>query len=482
MRLQLSGPRYQLQTRGASSVRLRVTTTRLRAHEAVVAPLSRAHDVTPQAPIDPQRFPFTHMKNPVASDPTAIQFGNELHVFALGSDGNLQENIFVAGPNLWVPMQLTGPGGVVPQAPKAASGTWPNIFAGQLHACYRDVNNRIQDLVRIGAIWTVLPVTGVGGAANAPAAVGTPVGIPFGNSFHCFFRDTAGNIWDAFAVNNTWSLMQLTGAAGSAKGGAPAAGDVSVVVLDQQTHLFYRGTDNRLWDVWTIVGSGWSATKICDEVLAGDPKALPGKPLNPEPIGNYYGPIVIFRTPTGQIRGLLYKGKNHWSPNWGKMDYHGDDAGAWEGMTLNDSGKTLAPLAAGDPVFTIALESYYFACYRDAAGNLAMVAAHSYTTGDGLTGGQQFINFLVASYNVINNSSISAPFKGRAPQNITDYCSVTGLGPTGLVKMPAAVGTPCVLPVGVNDVHLFYRDTANVIHQIVSHFSGGSATAVAGTV
>lgn len=446
------------------------------------------------------------MKSRSTTDPSAIQYRNELHVFTVGADGNIQESLWLPGTPQWLPFQLTGAGGAVPLAPKAAGNVRPALVAGALHACYREVNNHIQDLVHAGGAWALVPVTGPGGAANAPAAAGAPAAVDFGGFFHCFFRDVAGNIWDATAAGPFWNLVKIGGAGGQVPGAMAAAGDPVVLVTENQTHVFYRGTDNHLWDLWSIAGGPWGATKISDDTLAGDPAVLPGKLLLSDPTreDTYHGPFVIYRDPNGLIRGQLYQGKSNWSrtdiiPGAVTISSHGsDDPGAWVPLVLNgpESGSK-APTAAGDPSFAFVLGCCYAACYRDASGNIVTVAIHAFSTSGGTNDnlatamlgayrtlmGLDPTGMLVPKLNIpasLNQKAETTLSQAQTKSRVADNSwYATTIGPSGTTRLPAAQGKPWVLPIGRDTVHVYYRDLADDIHVVAGHMEGAVGSTAA---
>jgi C1A family cysteine protease len=161
----------------------------------------------------------------------------------------------------WVAIQVTGPGGKIPDAPLAAGDPAAAIYSGQTHYCYRDADGNIWDAIQSGSNWTAVQVAGPNGSTpGAPAAAGDPAVIVWSgtgfNQMHYCYRDANGNIWDAQWTGSNWTAQNVT----TVSGGPAAAGDPVVFLYSgtgfNQMHYCYRDTAGYIQDaVWN--GSSW---------------------------------------------------------------------------------------------------------------------------------------------------------------------------------------------------------------------------------
>jgi hypothetical protein len=120
------------------------------------------------------------------SDPVAIQFNNEMDVFAIGSDGHMYKDTWQPSPGSW-------------------SG-WNSMGGSSL--------------------------------------TGRPAAIKYsGSEMDIFSRDTSGNLYRDYWNGTTWSgLNQLSG-----NGGTAMASDPSVTLYGSEMDVYIRGTDSNLW-------------------------------------------------------------------------------------------------------------------------------------------------------------------------------------------------------------------------------------------
>ncbi|WP_207429031.1 hypothetical protein [Pedobacter sp. SYSU D00535] len=430
------------------------------------------------------------MNHKSITDPIAVQYGNQTLCFTIGSNHHLQASVWIEGFHSWMPLQLTGPGSSTPHAPRPLGNVRPVLINGALHCCYRDENNHIQDLVHAGLLWSLVAVTGPGGAKGAPPAASNPIPIQFGGYLHCFYRDFQGSIWDVFAVNGVWGVKQITGPGSDAPQAAPAAGDLYVMTAPRQIHIFYRGTDNHLWDAFGMVSFPWQASKISNDILAGDPMTVPDCPYYfSDAYTTYHSMYTAYRTTSGQIKAVLFEGDKRREDDGTTMGKYEDavlGSGRWKPYTLTSGGQTTAPSAAGDPCISKILkrgksewEGHVTIQYTDQQGNLVAITIHSYWPGDGLSAGEEFVNGLVSAANLVRGGNTSAPFKGNSQMPQTQFYHTLACGPDGLFKTPALQGKPCVVPLNDSTVLTFFRDVDNDVHSLYVKFNRSSGVPAA---
>jgi len=120
------------------------------------------------------------------------------------------------------------------------------VYQGQTHYCYRDSNNNIQDVVWTGSNWAIQQIAGPGSTSGGPAAASNPAVVGFHDEMHCFYYDSAGEIWDAEWSGSRWYSFQLTGNGGIA-GSTPVrpGSNLAAIVYGDQIHCVYRDTQTQ---------------------------------------------------------------------------------------------------------------------------------------------------------------------------------------------------------------------------------------------
>jgi hypothetical protein len=113
---------------------------------------------------------------------------------------------------------------------------------------------------------------GAGGVPHlGPDAAGDPATMVANNQQHIFYRMFDGEVWHVLwdPDPNKGLLSERWAGPGSSIGAPAAAGDPITMVANNQQHIFYRGTDDRLyhvfwdpnhglsWEHWTIGLPGW---------------------------------------------------------------------------------------------------------------------------------------------------------------------------------------------------------------------------------
>ena len=98
-------------------------------------------------------------------------------------------------------------------------------------------------------------------ATYSPCAFETPDGVGI------VFRGVGGSLWVVRRRDN--AATNLTAAAQS----VAAAGHPSCFVMHDKPHVVYRGTDQRLYEIWPDAGA-WKVQPICTAKTAADPAAV----------------------------------------------------------------------------------------------------------------------------------------------------------------------------------------------------------------
>jgi C1A family cysteine protease len=339
--------------------------------------------------------------------PALCYYSGQMHVCYRDINGNIQDSYWDGSS--WHPQQLTGTYGLT-NGPPAYGGPNGSAYSDQMHVCYRDTGGNIQDAWWTGSAWTLQQLTGNGGKTSGPPAAGTPHIISYNGQMHVCYRDTSGNIQDPWWTGSAWTLQQLTGP-GSKTGGPPAAGDPDAVNYDNQMHVCYRDTSGNIQDAWWT-GSAWtlqqltgpgSGSKTNGPIAAGDPNTV-----------SYSDQMhVCYRDTGGNIQDAWWTGS------------------AWTVQQLTGSGsgsKTNGPAAAGNPN-VCAYSGQMHVCYRDTGGNIW----DAYWTGS-----------------------------TWALQKLTGANSVS--------TAPPAASDPVVI-VYSNQMHVTYRDNANHVRDV--YWDGG---------
>jgi hypothetical protein len=129
------------------------------------------------------------------------------------------------------------------------------VYNNQMHVCYRDAGFLIQDAWYDGqgGVWRLQQLTGGGGTAGGPAAAaGDPAVGVYNNQMHVCYRDAGDLIQDAwYDGQGTWRLQQLIGQGGNTSGPL-AIGDLVIALYDGQLHVCYRDARSLIQDAWFL--------------------------------------------------------------------------------------------------------------------------------------------------------------------------------------------------------------------------------------
>ncbi len=175
------------------------------------------------------------------------------HVFYRGSNGKVYE-LWWDAANGWHIEDLSAATG----APLAVGDPSAYVFnaQGTQHVLFRDGDGHVRELWwDAGGGWHLEDLSI---ATGAPPAAGNPCGYVFDaqGTQHVVFRDGAGHIrelwWDAASG---WHLEDLTAATG-----APlSSSDPTAYVFSAQStqHVIFRSADGHIHELWWDAGAGW---------------------------------------------------------------------------------------------------------------------------------------------------------------------------------------------------------------------------------
>jgi hypothetical protein len=151
----------------------------------------------------------------------AVAFTNQaqmqqMHVFCIDGGGQIWD-VWSPDATTWQVLQVTGPGGQLPNAPPAAGASLSAVtFDSTLKIFYRDQNSQIFLISGSDTVpWNVEQVTGLGSPALivAPPAPMQPVIGILGSQMHVCYRDGTGIIQDVVIDSSTKipNLLALNG-------------------------------------------------------------------------------------------------------------------------------------------------------------------------------------------------------------------------------------------------------------------------------
>jgi hypothetical protein len=103
-------------------------------------------------------------------------------------------------------------------------------------------------------------------AAAMPAATYSPCAYETTNGVGIVFRVVGGHVW--VVTRNDNAPTDLT----SASQAQPAAGHPTCFVLQDKSHIVYRGVDNLIYEIW-LEGGAWHSQPVCTAAAAPEPVA-----------------------------------------------------------------------------------------------------------------------------------------------------------------------------------------------------------------
>jgi hypothetical protein len=151
-------------------------------------------------------------------------------------------------------------------APKAVGDPATLVTANQLHLFYRSTTDQIVHVFRDhSSPLTVERWAGPGSSASSPAPAGDPATLYANNQQHVFYLTIAAGIYHVFG-DSSKGLQAEPWVGPDAPIPAPlAASSPATMATRDQQHIFYRGTDGRIYHVYWDQQRGlqweqWNAT------------------------------------------------------------------------------------------------------------------------------------------------------------------------------------------------------------------------------
>ena len=331
------------------------------------------------------------------------------------------------------------------QTPHPVQGSlFASVYRNQQHVFYRIPGGTIQDSWYDGATgrWNVQTINNGG-----HPAIGDPVASVYRNQQHVFYRVQGGVIQDSWydGATGNWNLQQIN--KGGVTNGPAATGDPSPSVYNNQQHVFYTSDAGVISDSWYDGATGfWHSQQINKGgVTAGD--ATVGNPSASVYRNQQH---VFYLTQHGVIQDSWWDGAtNHWNL-----------------QTINLSGVTNGPAAAGDPspsVYNNQQHVFYTAdsgiisdsWYDGATGhwrsqqiNLSGLTAGRAAMGNPVPSvyrNQQHVLYLVAD-GKIDDSWWDGP---------TNRWNLQQINKNGVTSGAAATSSPCASVYNIQQ-HVFY--------------------------
>jgi photosystem II stability/assembly factor-like uncharacterized protein len=298
-----------------------------------------------------------------AGDPNVATYLNQMHVSYRDNDGLIQDAWYDGNSGNWYLQQLNGSGQT--SGTLAAGDPRIVVYGDQMHVCYRDRADLIQDAWYSQALgqWYLqqLNSNGTSGQTSAPQIEGNPAIASYlngtSNQMHvCYLTPDGwilgyGVIQDIWYDGNSaqWNQEQLVWTGGITDGPV-AAGNPAAVQYNTQLHVCYLDGSGFIQNVYyeSLVGQWYIQQLNGSGGLAGGPLA-DGDPS----VVIYNNQLhVCFRDKTGLIQDSWYDpGQSQWNQ-----------------QQINGSGGlTDSPLAVGDPELVV-YNNQMHVCYRDANG------------------------------------------------------------------------------------------------------------------
>jgi len=192
----------------------------------------------------------------IAGALTSTTQGGNVSVYWRGYDGQLYEAAN-AGAYGWIgPFDLGGSLASDPSATTAGS-TVEVFWEGT------DGNLWWDYLTPVGEIWSGPQSLGDGTLGGPPAALGQSSGVT-----DVFWQGTGDNgVWHIANVGYWTSPADM--------GGNPVSAPYPITTGGGNLHVFFKGSDSNLWNLWYTSGVGWSGpASLGDGPLGGSPVAI----------------------------------------------------------------------------------------------------------------------------------------------------------------------------------------------------------------
>ncbi len=221
------------------------------------------------------------------------------HVVYRSEDGQIHELWYRADLG-WQYNNLSQVAG----APVAASDPIAYVWVEDVtqHVVYRGTDNHIYELWKGLLGWQFKDLTK---ETNAALATGTPQAYVWvgDKSQHVIYRGEDGQIHELwFKRPSGWNRKAI----GAEAGGVPALGDPFGLARNEagQQHVFYRGTDGRIHELWWSAGAWKYRFLGIEHVVVGSLSGVV------ETDGKAYS--VFYRKTDGHLYRLRFDGDGNW--------------------------------------------------------------------------------------------------------------------------------------------------------------------------
>ncbi|MDR3083474.1 MAG: CHAP domain-containing protein, partial [Streptomyces sp.] len=200
------------------------------------------------------------------STPTVVANGPQRLIFWQGSNNHLWEAWYTPGIGWAGPIDWTAQwgGGLITSPPTVLFNP-----EGQTLIFWRGQSNHLFEAWYTPGTGWAGPVDwsvqwGVGGVQSQPTVVISPQ-----DQTLVFWNGTNGQLLEAwYTMGAGWAgPVNWTAQWG---GGAPLASQPTMTITPSQVLIFWRGADNALWEAWYTYGTGWAGPVNWTATLGGD--------------------------------------------------------------------------------------------------------------------------------------------------------------------------------------------------------------------
>jgi hypothetical protein len=197
---------------------------------------------------------------PASSSPFGAVFDKQQHIAYQGANGDIMDSWY-DGNGHWSLQKINNGGNT--NGPPAFAGTRPFLWVDssntQQHFTYLASDQGVYDAFWDGNDWKLQKIN-VDGVTNGPASAGAPTACVFfrGNQHICY-RDSQGNLWDAFYDGTHWNLEKINSGAGTqGMTNAPAASsdaflwvaNTQIDVNKTDLHFTFVDAVGTIWDTF----------------------------------------------------------------------------------------------------------------------------------------------------------------------------------------------------------------------------------------
>lgn len=251
---------------------------------------------TPEISWDWQTNQIEDAQAPI-HDPRAVTNGSKRHVVYWGEDDDWH---LLNWDNGWSSSgSILSAAGIKLSASQGQSTGQPMVYVtqGVVHVAGRaGPDGHLFDLWFEAGSWEKDDITRLACdlAPDMPAATYSPCAYETSSGVAIVSRAVGGDLWVITRSDNT--PTNLMTAISQAK---PAAGHPASVVLNDEPHIVYRGSDKLIYDI-SLHGGAWHIQQVCTEQAAADPVATSDGTIG----------LVAVRAMNGTVHAAQFDGTN----------------------------------------------------------------------------------------------------------------------------------------------------------------------------